>query len=196
MVAFPTHASLVQSAPVSVTAHLSVGSAHLATVVMGLPAQTLMNAKRSQMLAILTMEFIVVRTLSQDTTASPVLHVSLVPNLLEEVWKRQLLKSRCGLFVVTIHCSWALHMNSLHVLTLYNYFRCALPATLARMVATTAIKMRTAYIWASTPSQCSAVNASQDMLGMAGFAERTVTWMDGLTLICLVWRTPLITAKR
>lgn len=195
MVAFPTHASLVQSAPVSVTAHLSVASAHLATLVMGLPAQTLMNAKRSQMLAILTMEFIFVRTLSQVTTASPVLPVSLVPNLSEEVWNRQLLKNRCGLFVI-IHCSLGLHMNSLHILTLYNYFRCALPATLARMVATTAIKMRTVYIWASTPSQCSAVNASQDMLGMAGFVERTVTWMDGLTRICRVWRTPLITAKR
>lgn len=196
MVVFPTHASPVQSALASVMAHLSVASAHLATLVMGSPAQILMNAKRSQMLAILTMESIVVRTRSQVTTVSPVRLVSLVPNLSEEVWNRQLLKNRFGLFVVVICSSVGLHINSLHILMLYNVFRCALPATLARTVATTAIKMQTAYIWESTPSQCSAVNASRDMLGMGGFAERTVTWMDGLTLICHVWRTPLITAKR
>lgn len=148
------------------------------------------------MLAIIIMESIVVKTLSQVTIASPVLHVSLVPNPLEEEWNRQLLKNRCGLFVVIICFGFGMHIKSLYVLTLYNFFRFALPATLARTVATIAIKMQIAYIWACTPSQCSAVNASQDMLGMGGFVERTVTWMDGLTLICHVWRTPLITAKR
>lgn len=100
MAVFQTHASLVQNAPAFPMAPLCVASVQLATLVMGSHARILMSAKKFQMLAILLMESITVSTLSQVTTVSPVLHVSLVLNPLEEEWNRQLLKNRFGLLFI------------------------------------------------------------------------------------------------
>jgi len=52
------------------------------------------------MLAILIMESIVVRTLSQATTVSPAPHVSLVPSPLEEEWNKPLPKNRFALLAI------------------------------------------------------------------------------------------------
>lgn len=152
MVACQAHASLVQGAPASLTALSGVASVHLATKGMESPAKMLMSAKKSLMLAIPITESIVVKTQSRDTTVCPALHVTLALSLLEEEWNKPLLKNRF-----------------------------AHPVTLARTVATTAIKMQTASTWVSSPTPCSVVSVSQGMLGMAVFAERTVTWTDGPT---------------
>lgn len=100
MAVFQTRASLVQNAPASPMAPFCVASVQLATLVTGSHARILMNAKKFQMLAILLMESIAVSILSQVTTASPVLHVSLVLSPLEEELNKQLLKNRFGLLFI------------------------------------------------------------------------------------------------
>ena len=194
MVVSPTHASLAQSAPAPPMALSDVADVHQATPGMASHAKTLMSVKKFLMLATHTTEFIAVRTLSQVTTACPARHVSPVLSPLEEEWSRRLPKNRFELLLTAHACGLKASLHFFNALTFL--FRFAHPVTLARMVATTAIKMQTVSTWASTPNPCSDVSASQGMLGMAIFAEKTLTWMDGPILTCCVWRMLPTTAKR
>lgn len=100
MVVFPVRASLEQSVPALQTVPSSVENVLLATLVMGLHAKTLMNAKKSQMLATLIMAFIAVRTLSQDITVTLAPRGSLVLSPTEEEWSRQPRTNRFGLSIM------------------------------------------------------------------------------------------------
>lgn len=193
MAVCPTPASLGQGAPVSSTAPSVVASVHLATPETASLARTLMSVKRFSMPATFIMESTCARTQSQVITVCPALRASLALSPLGGEWSRRLPKNRYEL----LHHSSPTERNHPSI----SQFSCtpsrfANPVILARMEATTATKMQTAFTWASTASPCSAASANLGTQEMVIFVERTVTWTGGPTTTWSAWRTPPTTARR
>lgn len=65
-----------------------------------------------------------------------------------------------------------------------------------KMAVITVTKRPIVFIWAFTLTSCFAANASQAMLVMVIYVERTLTWMAGPMLIYTVLRMPPTTARR